>query len=442
MEIKISDHFDYSKLLRYAISPITMMVFCSIYSVVDGMFVANFVGKNSLAAINIAWPIIMIIGSFGFMLGSGGSAEIAKTYGEGKKELANEYFTNVVVTVLAIGVILSVFAVINLKELLYLCGGTDVLMKDCMSYGLILLSFCPLFLLQNAFQTLSATAERPRIGLICTVVAGISNIVFDYVFIVLFDLGVAGAAIGTASGYILGNIYPVVYFLRKNDSLFQFKICRFHPIMILRSCYNGVSEMITNISSSVVCIIFNVWLVKIIGEDGVAAYSAMMYLDFMFKAIIIGYFVGMAPIIAFNFGSQNHKELHNVFYRSLIIVAVSTLIMFVTAEIGNGAISSLFDGGDVSLRAILTNGFRLYSYVYIFCGISMFTSSVFTALCNGFLSALVSTIRTLILPIILINILAEIWGVNGVWLTMPAAELITAFISILLLIFNRKKYQY
>lgn len=442
MNIKISDHFDYSRLLRYALSPITMMLFCSIYSVVDGIFVANFVGKNPLAAINIAWPLIMIIGSFGFMLGTGGSAEIAKTYGEGKKELANEYFSNIVFSVIIVGILLSTFTLLNLKQLLYLCGATDLLLDDCLSYGRILLSFAPLFMLQNAFQTLSSTAERPKIGLICTVVAGISNIVFDYVFIVLFDLGVAGAAIGTASGYILGNIYPIIYFLRKNDSLFQFKVCKLYPLMILRSCYNGISEMVTNISGSVVCIIFNIWLVKLIGEDGVAAYSAMMYLDFMFKAIIIGYFVGMSPIIAYNFGAKNTDELKNVFRRSVIIVLISATIMFLIAEIGNGTISSLFDGGDPHLREILTSGFRIYSLVYIFCGIPMFASSVFTALCNGFLSALVSSIRTLILPVILINILAETAGITGVWITMPVAEFFTAFLSILLLIFNRKKYQY
>lgn len=442
MNIKISDHFDYKRLLKYAIYPISMMLFCSIYSVVDGIFIANYVGKNPLAAINIVWPIIMIIGSFGFMLGSGGSAEISKCYGEGNQQLANQYFSNIIFTVITVGVVLSFIAFLQLEKLLYLCGATKLLIDDCLRYGRILLVFTPLFLLQNAFQTLSSTAEKPNVGFISTFIAGISNIVFDYLFIAVFQMGVVGAALGTISGYILGNIYPIYYFASKNDSLYQIRFCPIHLKMIFKSCYNGVSEMISNISGSIVCITFNIWLMKIIGEDGVAAYSAMMYLDFLFKAIIIGYLVGFAPIIAYNYGSQNHQELHNVFKKSIVIIITTTIIMFLFAQFGNQWISSLFDKGDVQLRAILTNGFRIYSYSYLFCGISLLTSSLFTALCNGFLSAVISFARALVLPIILINYLAVVLQLQGVWLTMPLTELITFLISLFLLILMQKKYQY
>ncbi len=442
MEIKISNHFNLQRLIRFTISPVGMMFFISIYSVVDGIFVANFVGKNALASINIVYPLVMIIAGIGFMLGTGGAAEIGKTMGKGEYELAKEYFTDIILTIFVSGVFFCGLCVLNLEKICIMLGASEILLEDCMRYGGVLLSMTPLFMIQNAFQSLFSTAEKPKLGFYYTVASGIGNIIFDYLFIVVFNFGILGAAIGTSCSFLIGAVFPCIYFFSKNNSLLRFKKSKYHPLVVLRSCVNGISEMITQISSSFVSILINKKLIEMIGEDGVSAYSAIMYIDFTFKSILIGYSVGLSPIVSYNFGAENKEELKNVFRLSVGLVLSVSLVMFVSSEVLKGVVVSLFSSNDVILSELLNYAFMIYAFTYIFCGVNIFASGFFTALCNGLVSGVISFAKGLVLPVIMITILTIMFGANGIWMISVVSELITMILSVSLLVILRKKYGY
>lgn len=441
MRIGLSEHFTYKKLLKFVAPSIIMMVFLSVYSVVDGLFVSNFVGSDAVAAINYIFPVFMVFGSIGFMLGAGGSALVSKTLGEGDKEKANEYFSMLVYVTAGIGVVIALAGQFAVPEIAKLFGAEGVIYDYCVLYGRVLLSAQPFFILQNIFQSFFVTAEKPRLGLIVTAVAGGINIILDAVFVAGFKWGLAGAAAATVAGQVFGGVFPLVYFLRRNNSLLKLGKTRIHFKELLKSCTNGSSEFLSNVSSAVVIMLYNYQVSKLVGDDGVAAYGAIGYVMMIFFSIFMGYAVGCAPLIAFNFGAKNNEELRNLFKKSLIIMAVSGLLMTGLSEALASPIIMLF-GFDGELFEMTLRGFRIYSVAFMITGFSVFGSSLFTALNNGLVSAVISFLRTLVFQIAAVMVCPVFMGLDGVWSATCFAEVLALAVTVICIFVCRKKYYY
>lgn len=442
MKIKLSDHFTYSKLLRFVFPSIIMMVFTSIYGVVDGLFVSNFAGKTAFASINLVMPFVMILGGIGFMIGTGGTALVSKVLGEGKKEKANEIFTMMIIFTLLLGALLSVIGVISMPWVAKFLGATEEMMADCVLYGRIVTGFTVAFMLQNVFQSFLIAAEKPKLGLLATVLAGITNMALDAIFIIVFKWGVAGAAIATGLSQCVGGIFPLIYFLRKNSSLLRLTKTKLEIKPILNACGNGSSELMSNISSSVVSMIYNFQLMKYVGEDGVSAYGVLMYVQFIFVAIYIGYAIGCAPITGYHFGARNHNELKNMLRKSSFLSAVSGVVLTILAIALSSPLAKLFVGYDEELYELTRHAFRLFAYSFLLAGFNIFTSSFFTALNNGAVSAAISFMRTLIFQTSSVLILPIFLGVDGIWWAITVAEVFAFILSLIFLFAKRKKYNY
>ncbi len=442
MKIKLSDHFTYSKLLRFVFPSIIMMVFTSIYGVVDGLFVSNFAGKTAFASINLVMPFVMILGGIGFMIGTGGTALVSKVLGEGKKEKANEIFTMMIIFTLLLGALLSVIGVISMPWVAKFLGATEEMMADCVLYGRIVTGFTVAFMLQNVFQSFLIAAEKPKLGLLATVLAGITNMALDAIFIIVFKWGVAGAAIATGLSQCVGGIFPLIYFLRKNSSLLRLTKTKLEIKPILNACGNGSSELMSNISSSVVSMIYNFQLMKYVGEDGVSAYGVLMYVQFIFVAIYIGYAIGCAPITGYHFGARNHNELKNMLRKSSFLSAVSGVVLTILAIALSSPLAKLFVGYDKELYELTRHAFRLFAYSFLLAGFNIFTSSFFTALNNGAVSAAISFMRTLIFQTSSVLILPIFLGVDGIWWAITVAEIFAFILSLIFLFAKRKKYNY
>lgn len=442
MKIKLSDHFTYSKLLRFVFPSIIMMVFTSIYGVVDGLFVSNFAGKTAFASINLVMPFVMILGGIGFMIGTGGTALVSKVLGESKKEKANEIFTMMIIFTLLLGALLSVIGVISMPWVAKFLGATEEMMADCVLYGRIVTGFTVAFMLQNVFQSFLIAAEKPKLGLLATVLAGITNMALDAIFIIVFKWGVAGAAIATGLSQCVGGIFPLIYFLRKNSSLLRLTKTKLEIKPILNACGNGSSELMSNISSSVVSMIYNFQLMKYVGEDGVSAYGVLMYVQFIFVAIYIGYAIGCAPITGYHFGARNHNELKNMLRKSSFLSAVSGVVLTILAIALSSPLAKLFVGYDKELYELTRHAFRLFAYSFLLAGFNIFTSSFFTALNNGAVSAAISFMRTLIFQTSSVLILPIFLGVDGIWWAITVAEVFAFILSLTFLFAKRKKYHY
>lgn len=442
MGIQLSDQFTLKKLLRFCLPPIVMMIFTSIYGVVDGLFVLNFVGKVPFASVNLIMPFIMILGGFGFMIGTGGSALVAKTAGEGDKVNANRYFTMMVKLTAICGIVLSVIGIIFIRQIAILLGATETMLDNCVVYGRIALLFNTAFMLQNVFQTFLTTAEKPELGLIATVSAGVTNMVLDAVFIGLFKWGVAGAALATGISECIGGIFPLIYFLRPNNSLLQLVKTKLEIRILLKACANGSSELMSNISSSFVSMLYNFQLLRFAGENGVAAYGVLMYIQFIFIAVFIGYTIGTSPIVGYNYGAKNHKELKSLLKKSLMLMVIAGIIMMVLAQVLAFPLAKIFTGYDKELFDMTKNAFKIFSFSFILAGINIFTSSFFTALNNGGISAAISFLRTLIFQTAAVLVLPLLLGLNGIWCANTAAEIFAFIISQSFLFANRKKYHY
>lgn len=442
MKIKLSDHFTYSKLLRFVFPSIIMMVFTSIYGVVDGLFVSNFAGKTAFASINLVMPFVMILGGIGFMIGTGGTALVSKVLGEGKKEKANEIFTMMIFFTLLLGALLSVIGVISMPWVAKFLGATEEMMADCVIYGRIVTGFTVAFMLQNVFQSFLIAAEKPKLGLLATVLAGITNMALDAIFIIVFKWGVAGAAIATGLSQCVGGIFPLIYFSRKNSSLLRLTKTKLEIKPILNACGNGSSELMSNISSSVVSMIYNFQLMKYVGEDGVSAYGVLMYVQFIFVAIYIGYAIGCAPITGYHFGARNHNELKNMLRKSSFLSAVSGVVLTILAIALSSPLAKLFVGYDKELYELTRHAFRLFAYSFLLAGFNIFTSSFFTALNNGAVSAAISFMRTLIFQTSSVLILPIFLGVDGIWWAITVAEIFAFILSLIFLFAKRKKYNY
>ncbi len=442
MRIQLSDHFTYRRLLRFTLPSIVMMVFTSIYSIVDGAFVSNCVSSNALSSINIMLPLCMVTASFGFMLGTGGSAIVAKTLGEGNRELAQRYFTMLVWAVAILSGIVALFSILYMRQIAYLLGASDLLIEDCVTYGTILMYGNVLFMSQVTFQSFFIVAEKPKIGLWLTVASGLTNMFLDYLFVYVYQWGIAGAAWATNIGYAVGSIIPFFYFILPNDSLLRLTKTKLYPKILLKSCTNGSSEMVSNLSASVVLFLLNLQMMRFVGEDGVAAITVIMYVDFAFAAAVLGFCMGSAPIIGFNHGAQNHEELHNIFHKNLVVLAAAGLGITIIAELLADTVAGLFVSANPALCEMTAYGFRAYSPLYLIFWVNVFGSSFFTALSNGKLSALISFLRTLVFRVGMILLLPEIFGLNGVWAAIVASEFLTAFVTIFLLVRQKKVYGY
>ncbi len=442
MEIKLSDRFSYSKLFRFAMPSVIMMLFSSIYGVVDGLFVSNFVGKTEFAAINLLMPVLMIAGALGFMIGAGGTAVVSKTLGEGEAALAKRYFSLFVYITAAVGTAMSVIGVMLIRPLSMLLGAEGAMLDACVRYGRIVIVATPFFMLQNLFQSFMIVAERPKLGLGITVCAGVTNMVLDALLILVVPLGLEGAALATSISQVVGGVIPVIYFARKNTSQLSLTKTKFYGKALLRATINGSSELMSNISMSIVTIIYNFQLMRLAGEDGIAANGIIMYVAFIFIAMFLGFAVGTAPIIGYHYGAQNTDELKSLLKKGATVMVVSGVIMSLTSIFFARPLSMIFAGYDSALLEMTINGLRIHSTCFVFASLGIFGSSYFTALNNGLISAIISFARTLVFQVGALLLLPLFLDLDGVWLATPVSEVLSLILTVVLFIANRKKYKY
>ena len=442
-QIQLSDHFTYQKLLRFVLPSIVMMVFTSIYGVVDGLFVSNFAGKTPFAAINLVMPFIMVLGGIGFMIGTGGTALVSKVLGEGEPEKAKRYFTMMILFTLLVGAVLAVFGVTMMEKVARFFGATDEMLHDCVLYGRIVISFTTAFMLQNVFQSFLIAAEKPKLGLIATVAAGVTNMALDALFVGVFRWGIAGAAVATTLSQCVGGLLPLLYFLGKwNRSELHLTRFRFDWRALGRICGNGSSELMSNISMSLVGMLYNAQLMRYGGQNGIAAYGVLMYVSMIFHACFIGYAVGVSPVVSFHFGAQNRPELHSLLRKSLRLIGGSSIAMLAAGEALARPLGQIFVGYDEALLAMTVRAFRIYSFSFLLAGVAILGSSFFTALNDGLTSALISFLRTLVFQIAAVLLLPLVLELDGIWLSIVFAETMAVLVTTVFLLAKRKKYGY
>lgn len=440
--IQLSDHFTYARLFRFVLPSIVMMVFTSIYGVVDGLFVSNFAGKTAFASINLIMPFLIILGAMGFMLGTGGTALVSRVLGEGDKERANKYFSMITLFGILLGVILTVVGVLAMRPMAILLGATEAMVDDCVLYGRIVVCFLTSFMLQNMFQSFLIAAERPKFGLLITLAAGVTNMVLDALFVGVFRWGIAGAAIATGISQTVGGVVPLMYFLFSKSSPLRLRWTKFEAQPLLRSCANGSSELMSNISGSLIGMLYNAQLMRFLGEDGVATYGVLMYVQFIFVAIDIGYSIGCAPIISYHYGARNHPELRNLLTKWLKVMGILGIMMTIAAISLSGTLANIFVGYDATLCELTRHAFHLFSFAFLLAGFNIFLSSFFTALNNGGVSAAISFLRTLVFQAASVILLPMALDVDGLWWAASAAEALAFVVSIGFLLALKGKYHY
>lgn len=441
-KIQLSDHFTYKKLFRFCLPSVAMMIFTSVYGVVDGFFISNVVGKVPFAAVNLIFPFIMIVNSFGFMIGTGGSALVAKTLGENDPENANRYFTMMIKLTVILGIIFSSLGIIFLRPLSYFLGATDDMIDYCVTYGRTALTFNTFFMLQNSFQAFLATAEKAKLGLIVTVAAGVTNMVLDWLLIAVLKWSVFGAALATGLSGFVGGFLPFIYFIRPNTSLLRLVRTKMQGNVLLKACTNGSSELMSNISGSLVSMLYNFQLMKYSGENGVAAYGVLMYVQFIFIAIFIGYTIGTAPVVGYHYGAGHHDELKSLLKKSFVIMGTAGVIMLFAARFLSKTLAGFFVGYDQELLDMTVYALKIFAAAFIFSGYNIFTSSFFTALNNGGVSAAISFLRTLVFQMLSVLILPAVFGLDGIWWAVAVAEFAAFIVSLIFLFAKREKYHY
>lgn len=444
MHIRLSDHFTYRKLLIFTFPSIAMMIFTSIYTVVDGFFVSNFAGKTPFAAVNLIMPVLLILGTVGFMFGTGGTAIVAKTCGEGDIKRANSYFSLFVYVAFAAGVILAVLGIIFARPIAEVLGASGQLLSDCVVYARIILLALPFFVLQMMFQSFFVAAEKPNLGLGVTITSGVTNMLLDAVLVLLLpqEYKLAGAATATAVSQTIGGVIPLFYFFRENSSMLRLGKTEYQGSVILKACINGSSEFMSNVSMNVVGILYNIQLMKYAGENGIAAYGVMMYVSMIFSAAFIGYSIGTAPVISYHYGAGNSSELKNLLRKGLLLMGVFGLSMSVSAEVFAVPLSRIFVGYDRKLLELTVSGFQIFALSFLFMGFGIFASGFFTALNDGVTSAVISFLRTLVLQTATVMILPVFMGINGVWISVVAAEFMAVILGAVFLIGKRNRYHY
>lgn len=442
MNISLSEHFTFKKLFLFTIPSIAMMIFTSIYGIVDGIFVSNIVGETAFTAVNFIMPVLMILGSVGFMFGTGGNALVSKTLGEGDSAKANRIFSLIVYTSFGVGIVLAVLGFIFMRSIAAALGASGELLDISVTYGRIFVLATPMAMLQQEFQSLFVTAERSKLGLITTVAAGVLNMALDALFMAVFHWGVEGAAAASAISQVVGGAIPLVYFFRENTSLLRLGKTKLDFRALGKSCSNGSSEFVAQASMSIVNMLYNYQLIKYAGQGGVAAYGVMMYVNLVFLAIFIGYSVGTAPIIGYHFGAKNHAELRNLRRKSTIIIIITSIVMVVVSQLTADFLSGIFIVDNPELREFTTRGFRIFAILFLFAGMNIFGSSFFTALNNGAISALISFLRTLVFQIAAVFILPLFFGSDGIFISVPVAEFLSCALTIIFIVVKRRKYGY
>lgn len=442
MKIQLSEHFTYKKLLQFTGPTIIMMIFTSLYGIVDGLFVSNLVGKTAFAAVNLILPFPTILSALGFMIGTGGSALVSKTMGEGDDEKANSLFSLLVYLAVILGAVISAIGVIFVPQVAVRLGAQGDMIENCVVYGRIYLLALPLFMLQYVFQSFLVVAEKPKLGLVVTVAAGVTNMILDALFMAVFHWGVAGAALATAISQAVGGGIPLIYFLMPNKSRLRLGKTRMDGKALIKTCTNGSSELMTNISSNVVNILFNYQLMQFAGEDGVSAYGVIMYCNFIFTSVFLGYSIGSAPIVGFHYGAENHAELKSLLKKSVCVIGILSVVLMGLAELLSSPLSRIFVGYDSELLALTQRAFRIYSVMFLFCGFNIYGSSFFTALNNGLVSAMISFLRTLVFQIGCVLILPALWGIDGIWMSVVAAEFLSLLVTVFCIFRYRNRYHY
>lgn len=440
--IRLSDHFTCKRLLHFTFPSVVMLVFTSIYSVVDGFFVSNFVGKTPFTAVNFIMPVLLVLGCVGFMFGTGGGALIALTMGEGRREKADQIFSLLVYVSIACGVALAAIGLLFLRPIAAALGAEGQMLEDSVTYGRIILLALPAYVLQYEFQCLFATAEKPKLGLYVTVAAGLTNAALDALFVAGLSWGLEGAAAATALSQCVGGILPLLYFSRPNSSLLRLTRTKFDGHVLRRACANGSSELMSNISMSLVSMLYNFQLLRYAGEDGVAAYGVLMYVSMIFQAVFIGYSVGAAPVISYHYGAQNQAELRGLLKKSLVLVGAFALMMFGAAELLAEPLAMIYVGYDQDLMDMTLRAFWIYAFSFLFCGFSIFGSSFFTALNNGLVSALISSLRTLVFQVAAVLLFPLIWKLDGIWFSIVGAEAMALVVTVLFFAGKRREYHY
>lgn len=442
MKVQISDHFNFKKLMQFTIPSIVMMMFSSIYNVVDGYFVSNYTGKTQFAAVNLIMPFLMVLSVIGFMFGTGGNAIVSKLLGEGKKKKANEVFSMLVYITITVGIVVFVLAEITMPQIAKFLGADENMLEYCVLYGRIITISVTPFMLQVFFQSFMPTAGKPHIGLAVTLTAGISNIVLDFLFVGVFKWGIVGAAAATVTGESIGGIVPLIYFISKNSSSLRLCKTKFDGKILLKTCTNGSSELMSNVSMSLVNMMYNYQLMKYYGENGVAAYGTIMYVNFMFTSLFIGYSIGSAPIVGYNYGAKNDKELQNVFRKSLAVLFGASAIITVASVFLAGPIANIYVGYDKELFELTVMAFRLFATSYLIVGYNIYASAFFTALNNGLVSAVISFVRTLLFQIVCVFALPLIFGKSAIWFSITVAEACALVMSAVFIFIQNKKYHY
>lgn len=444
MRIQLSDHFNYRKLIAFTLPSIAMMIFTSVYGVVDGFFVSNFAGKTAFSAVNLIMPFLMIVATVGFMFGTGGTAIVAKAFGEGDSKRANEYFSLFVYISFGLGILFAALGIIFIRPISSLLGAEGELLEDCVVYARIILLALPFYILQLLFHSFFVTAEKPQIGLAVTVSAGLTNIILDAVLVVSLPLEykLEGAAVATAASQVVGGAFPLFYFFRNNSSILRLGKTKLYGHALLKACTNGSSEFMSNISMNIVGMLYNIQLMKYAGEDGIAAYGVMMYVSFIFASTFIGYSVGSAPIIGFHDGAKNRAELKGLLKKSVVLIGVFALAMLLLGELLALPLSKLFVGYDEALLELTVSGFKIFAVSFLFMGYAIFGSGFFTALNDGVTSAIISFLRTLVFQIAAVLLLPMILGIDGIWYSIIAAEFMAAALSAFFILLKKNKYHY
>ena len=444
MNIQLSEHFTYKKLVQFTLPSIAMMIFTSIYGVVDGFFVSNFAGKTPFAAVNLIMPFLMILSTVGFIFGTGGSALVAKSFGEGKSDIANRHFSLFTYISFILGIIFAILGIVFIRPISAMLGAEGELLENCVVYGRIILVSLPFFILQLFFQSFFITAEKPQLGLIVSISSGITNMVLDALLVILFpqEYKLAGAAIATGMSQVVGGGIPLLYFFRKNNSILHLGKTAYDGKAILKACTNGSSEFMSNISMNLVGMLYNIQLIKYAGENGIASYGVMMYVSFIFAAAFIGYSIGTAPVISYHFGANNHEELKNLLKKSTIIIGSLGIIMVIAGQLLAHPLAKIFVGYDTELMTLTLSGFRIFAISFLFMGYAIFGSGFFTALNDGLTSALISFLRTIVFQVSSVLILPLIFGINGIWASIIVAEFMSTELSTLFVFIKKDKYEY
>lgn len=442
MSLQLSGHFTYRRLLRFVISPILMIICTAVYGVVDGFFISNYVGKVPFAAVNLVMPVDMLPVAIGFMIGEGGNAIISKKLGEGKGRLANQYFSLLVYTAAVIGLLLSLAGCSMMPQIADMLGANEQLKPYCVEYGRILFAAQFFYVLQNIFQSFFIAAGKPDLSLKVSLLSGGINVALDALFIVVFQWGVAGAALATALGQVAGGIVPLVYFWRSNSSLLRMTGTRLNMQVIFRTFTNGSSDMVSVLSASIITALYNFQLLGIAGEDGVAAYGAIMYVTFIFMSIYLGYASGSAPLISFQYGAKCHDELHNLVKKSLILMLAAGVVIVAVAELVAVPLLKAFVGYDAGLFELTLHGYRMYVLAFLLMGLNIWGAALFTALNNGLVSAAISFLRTFGFELAAVLLLPLWFGIDGIWISIFVAEICTSFVTVYFVVRKRKHYDY